>query len=77
MPKGDIETFHEDGQWQNRVEGQGGLLRSYDDKEAAVAHGARVARDRKVEHTIKKLDGTIEARKNYSHDSRNVAGNRI
>jgi hypothetical protein len=77
MPEGDIQTFYEDGQWHSRVEGQEGLLRSYEDKEAAVAHGARVARDRKVEHIIKELDGTIGERNNYGHDPRNVSGNRI
>ena len=65
MPRGDIETFYEDGDWHNRTEGQGGLLSSYQDKQQAVAHGRRLARDRQVEHIIKRLDGTIDDRHLY------------
>jgi hypothetical protein len=72
MPRGDIETFYEDGDWHNRTEGQGGLLSSYQDKELAVAHGRRLARDRQVEHIIRRLDGTIDDRHLYTDDARNA-----
>jgi len=74
MPHGDIETFHEDGQWHNRVEGEGGLLGSYDDKATAVAEGRDIAKDHKVEHIIKNLDGTIADRSTYGHDPRDIPG---
>ena len=69
MSKGDIETFYEDGQWHVRVEGEGGLLASYDDKETAAAYGMRVAKDREVEHIVRRLDGAIESNI-YGHDPR-------
>jgi hypothetical protein len=74
MPSGDIETFHEDGQWHNRIEGQGGIISSHDDKEGAIRSGREAAQERKVEHIIKKLDGTIEAKHSYGRDPRNVPG---
>jgi hypothetical protein len=73
MPKGDIETFYEDGQWHVRAEGEGRLLASYDDKDTAAAYGTRVAKDREVEHIVRRLDGTIEERNSYGHDPRNVS----
>ena len=74
MPKGDIETFHEDDQWHNRIEGQPGLLGSYAKKDEAVEAVRDVARDLKVEHIIKKLDGTISELNSYGNDPRDVPG---
>jgi hypothetical protein len=59
MPHGDIETFLENGQWHNRVEGEAGVLSSYDDKEEAAAAGRREGHHRKVKHLIKKETGSI------------------
>ena len=73
MLKGDIETFYEDGQWHVRVEGEGGLLASYEDKETAAAYGMRLAKDREVEHIVRRLDGAIDARNIYGHDPRSVS----
>ena len=53
MSKGDIETYHEDGQW----------------KAAAQATGREMAKDRGVEHVIKKMDGTIGEKNSYGKDS--------
>ena len=74
MPKGDIETFHEDGQWHNRVEGARELLGSYRVKEDAESAGRRSSRERGVEHIIKKLDGTISELNSYGNDPRDVPG---
>jgi hypothetical protein len=74
MPNGDIETFHEDGQWHNRVHGEGGLLSSHDDKREAEDAGRRAAHERQVEHIIKKLDGSIGEKNSYGHDPRNIPG---
>jgi hypothetical protein len=73
LPNGDIETFDEDGQWHVRVEGKGGLLASCDDKDTAAAYGMRVAKDREVEHIVRRLDGTIDERNIYGHDPRSVS----
>jgi hypothetical protein len=69
MPHGDIETVHENGQWLNRVVGEGGILSfSHPDKESAVDVGRDEARRRWVEHIIRNLDGTISERHTYRHD---------
>jgi hypothetical protein len=74
MPYGDIETFHEDGQWRNRVEGENRLLSTHGDKESAVNAGRDEARRREVEHIVKNLDGTIGEKNSYGRDPRNIPG---
>jgi len=74
MPHGDIETFHQDGKWHNRVEGTTEIFGSFDHKHDAVAEGRGRAKDAKVEHIIRNLDGTIGERSTYGHDPRNIPG---
>ena len=74
MPHGDVEPFHEDGAWHNRIEGQGGLLNTHTDKTTAVEAGRAEARRRQVEHIIKNIDGTTGERHSYGHDPRDVPG---
>jgi len=68
MPHGDIETYLEDGQWHNRVEGEDQVLSSHDDKEEAAAAGRREAHERRVEHFIKKETGSIGETNSHSKD---------
>lgn len=74
MPHGDIETFHQDGKWHNRVEGTSETFGSHDHKDDAVNEGRDRACDAKVEHIIRNLDGTIGERSTYGHDPRNIPG---
>jgi Uncharacterized protein conserved in bacteria (DUF2188) len=74
MPAGDIETYHADGKWRNRVETLEDLPGEYDRKDEAVRIGRDEARERKVEHLIRNLDGTIAERNTYGHDPRNIPG---
>ncbi len=74
MPEGDVETFHVDGKWKNRIEGHQTLPGDFDAKAPAVEAGREEARDRRVEHIIRKLDGTIGERNSYGHDPRNIPG---
>jgi Uncharacterized protein conserved in bacteria (DUF2188) len=74
MPEGDIETYHADGKWRNRVEAHGELPGEHDRKEDAVKEGRERARDARVEHIIRNLDGTIGERNTYGHDPRNIPG---
>lgn len=75
MPKGDVETYHADGEWKNRIEGEttntGG---AYATKDEAVRAGRDEARRRSTEHIIRNLDGTISERNSYGNDPRNVPG---
>ena len=74
MPKGDVETFHKDGKWHNRIEGHEVLEGDYDTRDEAVDAGRDEARDRKVEHIVHNLDGTIGERNTYGHDPRDISG---
>jgi hypothetical protein len=56
MPTGDIETFHEDATWRNRVAGQNGLLGTHCDKETAVEAGRAEAHRRQVKHVVRNTD---------------------
>ena len=74
MPEGDIETLHKDGNWFNAVEGTDQVSEPFRTKEEAVAEGRAMARDAKVEHIIKGLDGQIHERNTYGYDPRNIPG---
>lgn len=74
MPKGDVETFHRDGVWSNRIEGGQSLPGEHSTKQSAVEAGREVARERKVEHIIRNLDGEIGERNTYGHDPRDIKG---
>ena len=74
MPHGDIETFHEESQRHNRVEGEGGILNTHTDKTTAVEAGRGEARRREVEHIVKNTDGTIREKNSYGNDPRNIPG---
>lgn len=76
MPKGDIETYYEDGQWKNRAQGNRRASNAHGTKAEAQARGRDMAIDRGVEHIVKKQDGTIGERNTYprSRDPRRSKG---
>ncbi|MER7445218.1 DUF2188 domain-containing protein [Micromonospora avicenniae] len=76
MSKGDIETYHEDGQWKNRPEGNQRASGTHETKAEAVAAGRQTAVRRDAEHVIKKQDGTIGEKNTYprSRDPREIEG---
>jgi hypothetical protein len=74
MPAGDVETFHKDDKWHNRIEGSQGTVGTYDTKERAVEEGRDLARSSRVEHIVRNLDGTIGERSTYGHDPRDIPG---
>ena len=74
MPEGDIETYHADGKWRNRVEAHEDLPGEHERKEDAVRAGREEAKSNRVEHIIRNLDGTIGERNSYGHDPRNIPG---
>lgn len=74
MPHGDVETYYEDGQWRNKIEGTERALSVHETKAAAVGAGRQVAMFRKVEHIIRNMDGKIDERNSYGHDPRNIPG---
>jgi hypothetical protein len=74
MPQGDVATFHKDGAWYNAIEGTDQVSEPFDTKDQAVADGRAMAREAKVEHVIKGLDGAIDERHSYGNDPRDVPG---
>ncbi|MHA7271196.1 DUF2188 domain-containing protein [Arthrobacter sp. HLT1-20] len=68
MTNKNVETYHEDGQWKNRVQGNSRASNTAETKKDAQAEGRRMAQDRKVEHVVKNLDGKISARNSYGND---------
>jgi hypothetical protein len=74
MPKGDVETFHQNGKWHNKIEGNDGVLSTYDTKEEAAMAARQRAMNDKVEHIVRNMDGTIGERNSYGNDPRNIPG---
>jgi len=68
MPKGDITTYNEDGVWKSKVEGSRRAAHTGGTKAEQSAIGRKMAQDRKVEHTIHNLDGTIRQKNSYGND---------
>jgi hypothetical protein len=57
MATGDIHTVHRDGKWFNEVEGSKRAANSATTGAEAQALGRDMARKRKVEHHIHRMDG--------------------
>jgi hypothetical protein len=72
MPDGDIETFHRDGHWFNRVEGGDELPDSFESKGQAAQVGRREAIERAVTHVIRDLDGRISERNSEGRDPASI-----
>jgi hypothetical protein len=69
MPDGDVETFYEDGQWHNKVEGTAQVISSDDTLDEAVDLGRDMARVLNVAHVVKDEDGTVVGRRAHEVDS--------
>jgi len=69
---GDVETYFEDNVWKNKI--QGNLIEhtAYEREATAILVGRDMARTRKVEHIIRKKDGTISERNSYRNDPRSI-----
>jgi hypothetical protein len=74
MAKPGIETCYEGGEWKNRVQGSSPAANKHSTKAQAEKAGREMARKRRVEHTIKKKDGTIGEKNSFGNDPRNVRG---
>lgn len=72
--KGDISTYNEDGVWKSKVEGSGRAAHTGGTKAEQQAVGRKMAKDRGVEHTVRKTDGTIGEKNSYGNDPRKSKG---
>jgi hypothetical protein len=73
-PSGSIETYFEKGRWKNKVQGSSRAANTHATKTEAAKVGREMARKRRVDHIIKKKDGTTGERTSYGEDRRAVAG---
>jgi hypothetical protein len=69
MAKPGIETYNEDGTWKSRRQGSSRAFSKGGTKAEQQAEGRAAALRDEVEHTIKKLDGTIGEKNSYGNDS--------
>lgn len=75
MAAGDIETFHQNGIWFNRIEGESRTLGlGYDNREDAVAAGRSASVARQVEHRVKESEGPSDDRSSYGTNPRDRVG---
>ena len=63
-----IETYHEDGQWKSRRQGNERAFSVGGTKAEQTTLGRTAAKRDAVEHTIKKMDGTIGEKNSYGND---------
>jgi len=68
MPKGDNETYHENGKWKSKVGGSSRAAHVGGTKAEQQAIGREMARKRRVEHVIKNLDGQVAEKNSYGND---------
>lgn len=71
---GNVETYLEGGRWKNKVQGNSRASNVHETRAAAVRAGREMARKRRVEHIVKKKDGTIGERNSVESNSRSVPG---
>ncbi|MDN3240995.1 DUF2188 domain-containing protein [Glycomyces tritici] len=69
MPKPkSVETYHEGGQWKNKVTGNTKASNTAATKKDAVSKGKAQAKDLGAEHVIKNKDGKISQKNSYGND---------
>jgi hypothetical protein len=74
MPDGDIITYHEDGEWKSKVAGSSRAAHVGGTKAEQQAIGREMAIERKAEHEIRNMDGTIGSKNSYGNDPRGSKG---
>ncbi|MDN6304482.1 DUF2188 domain-containing protein [Corynebacterium variabile] len=74
MVKKGVETYNEDGQWKSRRHGNQLAFAVGGTKAEQTAKGRDAAKADGVEHTIKKMDGTIGEKNSYGHDPNRPKG---
>jgi hypothetical protein len=73
-PKGDVETYFENGRWKNKVQGNSRASNVHETRTAAVNAGREMARRRKVGHIIKNEEGAVQEHTRDGNDPQPVQG---
>ncbi|TFB75488.1 DUF2188 domain-containing protein [Cryobacterium glaciale] len=74
MATGDISTYNEDGTWKSAVEGSSRAAHVGGTKAEQQAIGKDLAKGRRVEHTVRNLNGQIAQKNSYGNDAYPPAG---
>ena len=75
MSKGNITVGPNGrGGWAVRREGSSRAISNHRKQETAIMRGRPIARDDKVEFTIRGRDGRIREKDSYGHDPRRIPG---
>jgi hypothetical protein len=75
MGAGDIETFHQNGTWFNRIEGESRTIGAgYDTEEEAIVAGRGAAVARQVEHSVRAEEGPSDDVSPYERHPRDHIG---
>ncbi|MBT2496220.1 DUF2188 domain-containing protein [Microbacterium sp. ISL-59] len=75
MSNGVVETFHEDGAWYNRVEGEPGYLGDgYSTQDEAVLAGREAALARGAAQIVQNTDRRIGQRNSRDDEPRQTRG---
>jgi hypothetical protein len=63
---GDVETFHQDGAWRNRVEGSGTTALSFPTMAEAADVGRAEAQRARSSHVVRDESGRVVASHSYA-----------
>jgi hypothetical protein len=74
LPKGDVETYFENGRWKNKVQGNSRASHVHATRAEAMRVGREMARKRKVGHIIMNESDPVQEHGGYSDDPRPVQG---
>jgi uncharacterized protein DUF2188 len=67
VARGWVHTTYKGSQWHNVIEG-GEVLSIHRTKDEAVEAGRNAARQRRTEHVVHNMDGTVGYRNSYGSD---------
>lgn len=62
---GDVETFHENGLWKNKVDGHQRASNTFKDRAMAVKTGRHMAKARRVAHRVRDELGSLISHDDY------------
>ena len=74
MPKGDVETYFENGRWKNKVQGNSRASNVHETRTAAVSAGREMARRRKVGHIVRNEGDTVQEHTRDDNDAQPARG---
>ncbi|MET7998292.1 DUF2188 domain-containing protein [Amycolatopsis sp. NPDC005232] len=62
---GDVETFHENGLWKNKIDGHQRASNTFKDCVLAVKTGRHMAKARRVGHRVRDERGSLISHDDY------------